>query len=453
MHFRAFFIVVSTGFTYLCNNKTAENGKRMIDKRTLENIMTDQKEELAAKRARRTIARKEEQAVDLDSPQAQVVIGVRRSGKSTLCLNVLHKSGVNFAYVNFDDERLAKITGDDLNDLLEVLYKVYGDFNHLFIDEIQNIPEWYLFVNRLLRRDMRIVITGSNAKLLSGELATHLTGRHHAIHLYPLSFDEYCAYRRTDRQSMSTRAVAQRRAAFDMYLHNGGFPELLSVNDARAYIETLTDNIIHRDIEPRFKISYKAAFEQMTYHLMNTAPTIVNDEDLRDMFGFKSIHTAKNYRAYLSEAYLFTGLRKYTAKSRLRVTGEKLYPIDVALMNRRADAFAGENLGWRLETIVYIELLRRRRETWDDIYYYRDRSGECDFIVCQGNKAHTAIQVSYDISSPKTRKRELAGLALAARKTGAAKLLLLTDHISEDTTVDDGIQVSIRPVYDFLLGL
>ena len=105
------------------------------------------------------------------------MIGVRRSGKSTLCYNALTRKGVKYAYVNFDDERLINLTSSDLNDVLEVLYKIYGDFNYLFIDEIQNIPEWYLFVNRLLRRQMHVVITGSNAKLLSGELATHLTGR------------------------------------------------------------------------------------------------------------------------------------------------------------------------------------------------------------------------------------------------------------------------------------
>lgn len=143
-----------------------------MDKRVLENILADQAEELAMKQTIRFCQRKEEDRIDLDSTQAQVVIGVRRSGKSTLCYNALTRKGVKFAYVNFDDERLIRLTADDLNDVLEVLYKINGDFNYLFIDEIQNIPEWYLFVNRLLRKMMHVVITGSNAKLLSGELAT-----------------------------------------------------------------------------------------------------------------------------------------------------------------------------------------------------------------------------------------------------------------------------------------
>lgn len=422
-----------------------------MDKRDLESILTDQREELDAKSSLALVQRKEEELVDMDSPQAQVVIGVRRSGKSTLCYNVLRHSGVKFAYVNFDDERLLAIEGCDLNDVLEVLYKIYGDFTHLFIDEIQNIPEWYLFVNRLLRRNMRILITGSNAKLLSGELATHLTGRHHAISLYPYSFSEYCDYKKVDKTSLSTKAIALRRAAFDDYLKNGGFPELQMVTNKRDYIGTLVDNIVVRDIEQRFNIGYKAAFEQMAYHMMNVVPSIVADDELRRLFGFKSVHTAKNYLGYLCQAYLFVGLRKYSAKSRQRIVGEKYYPIDVALMNNRADAFVGDNMGWRLETVVYLELLRSCHAAQQDIYYYRDRSGECDFIVCQGNKALLAIQVSYDISNEKTRKREIAGLLLAARKTGATQLLLLTDHQYEDVTIDE-YKVAIRPVYDFLLS-
>ncbi|MBD5175666.1 MAG: AAA family ATPase, partial [Bacteroidales bacterium] len=169
-----------------------------MDKRILETILADQAEELALKKKMRFCTRAEEDKIDLSSTQAQVVIGVRRSGKSTLCYNALTRSGVKFAYVNFDDERLVHLTSDDLNDVLEVLYKIHGNFEYLFIDEIQNIPEWYLFVNRLLRRQMHVIITGSNAKLLSGELATHLTGRHHSISLYPFSFTEYCEVKDVD---------------------------------------------------------------------------------------------------------------------------------------------------------------------------------------------------------------------------------------------------------------
>ena len=422
----------------------------MMDKRILETILSDQQEELELKSSSHFCRRKEEELIDLTSSQAQVVIGVRRSGKSTLCYNVLQNAGVKYAYVNFDDERLASLRAEDLNDVLEVLYKICGNFTHLFIDEIQNIPEWYLFVNRLLRRNTHVILTGSNAKLLSGELSTHLTGRHKPISLYPFSFAEYCEYKQIDTVRQTTQAIAFRRAAFDEYMKQGGFPELLTLSDARGYVNTLVDNILKRDIEQRFKITYKAAFEQLAQHLLNVSPTIVVDKSLQETFGFKSEHTSKNYVNYLREAYLLIGLRKYSPKSRQRTVGEKVYPVDVALMNQRNDAFAGENLGWRLETVVYIELLRRCKRRGLDIYYYSERYGECDFVICQGNHAIEAVQVSYDILNAKTRKREIAGLLLVAKKTGCKKLLLITDHQYEDIKEEE-YEIHVRPVYEYLL--
>lgn len=422
-----------------------------MDKRILETILSDQAEELELKKKQKFCRRKEEDLIDPDSPQAQVVIGVRRSGKSTLCYNALIRKGVKFAYVNFDDERLINLTATDLNDVLEVLYKINGDFNYLFIDEIQNIPEWYLFVNRLLRRQIHVIITGSNAKLLSGELATHLTGRHHTINLYPFSFSEYCEAKGIDTMSMSTMAVARRRAVFDDYMRKGGFPELSRVRNERDYIDELVRNILQRDIEQRFKVKHVTSFEEMSQHLLNIAPAIVVDKKLKEAFGFGSQHTAKNYVGYLKQAYLLVGLHKYSPKSMQRLTAEKVYPIDVSLMNRRSDAFSGENLGWRLETIVYLELLRRYKSQGFDIYYFSERSGECDFVICEGRKAVVAIQVSYDISNEKTRKREISGLLLAAKKTGCKNLILLTDHSYEDIEAEDH-RIAVRPVFDYLLN-
>ena len=421
-----------------------------MDKRVIETIIRDEQQELKAKSGMHLCRRLETELIEMDSPLAQVVIGLRRSGKSTLCYTALEEAGVVYAYVNFDDERLAKIQSNDLNDVLEVLYKVYGDFTHLFIDEIQNIDEWYLFVNRLLRQGLRVIVTGSNAKLLSGELATHLTGRNMRIELYTLSFSEYCELRRVDTRERSTKAVALQRAAFDEYMHQGGFPELLHVRDKRAYVANLVDDILKRDIEQRYRVQYKTALENTAHHLLNIAPAVASDTTLQETFGLKSAHTAKNYVSYLKQAYLLIGLHKYSAKSRQRVTGEKLYPADVSLMDNRTDAFSGKNLGWRLETIVYIELLRRLRPLGYDIYYLAERSGECDFVVCKGNKAELAVQVSYDISEPRTLRREKAGLLLAARKTGCPRLLLLTDHDYADID-EHGHHLAIRPVYDRLL--
>ena len=280
---------------------------RLIDKKVLEYVLTEQQEELELRAEEKLCHRKEEKRVDLKSTQAQCVIGVRRSGKSTMCYQALHEAGIKYAYADFDDERLEGMGSDQLNDVLEVLYKIYGDFNCLFLDEIQNVDGWHLFVNRMLRKKMKVVITGSNAKLLSGELATHLTGRNKEIALYPFSFAEYCEMKGVDMTRKTTKAEAFRRAAFDEYLKLGGFPELLIMEDSRSYVSTLVENILKRDIEQRYQIAYKAAFEKMAHHLLNVSPAIVVIKDLAGLFHFKSEHTARNYVNYLKEAYMLIG--------------------------------------------------------------------------------------------------------------------------------------------------
>ena len=394
--------------------------------------------------------RVEEKAVDISSTQAQVVIGVRRSGKSTLCYQALQAKGVKYAYADFDDERLVTLTADQLNDVLEVLYKVYGDFDCLFLDEIQNVDGWHLFVNRMLRKKIHVVITGSNAKLLSGELATHLSGRSKEIALYPFSFKEFCMMKGVDTDKRTTKAEAFRRAAFDDYLKQGGFPEMMAIEDNRSYVSNLVENILKRDIEQRYKISYKASFEQMAHHLMNVSPAIVVTTDLASRFNFRSEHTARNYVKYLKEAYMLVGIQKFSQKSKLRAVQEKVYTMDVAMMDQRDNAFAGENLGHRLETIVAIHLHRRCRMDGLDVYYLNERSGECDFVVCKGNQVIQAIQVSYDITAEKTRRREMNGLVLAARQTKCQNLLLLTDHERGEVEAS-GFKIRVQPVYEWTL--
>ena len=424
----------------------------MIDKRTLEFILPDQQEEMEEKTQDVFCQRKEAALIDLKSTQAQVVIGVRRSGKSTLCYQALHNAGLKFAYADFDDERLVDLQADQLNDVLEILYKIYGDFNYLFLDEIQNVEGWHLFVNRMLRKKMHIIITGSNAKLLSGELATHLSGRNKEIPLYPFSFKEFCEMKEVDTDRKTTKAEAFRRAAFDEYMKQGGFPELFFIEDKKSYVSTLVENILKRDIEQRYKIAYKAAFEKMAHHLLNVSPIMIVSKDLANIFHYKSEHTAKNYVDYLKQAYMLIGVPKYSQKSKVRSVQEKVYAVDVAMMDQRENAFAGDNLGYRLETIVLINLVRRSKMEGIDVYYLNERYSECDFVICKGKTVIQAIQVSYDISVEKTRKREINGLMLAAKQTGCNNLLLLTDH--ENSTIEEsGHNIKVQPVYDWCIEM
>ncbi|MCQ2361213.1 MAG: ATP-binding protein [Paludibacteraceae bacterium] len=427
-----------------------QNQQVIIDKRVLETILLDQKAEVEQWSNDKFCPRGEKDLIDLDSPQAQVVIGVRRSGKSTLCKQTLVSANFKFAYADFDDERMKGLGTNQLNDVLETLYKIYGDFRYIFLDEIQNIDGWPLFVNRLLRNNIHVILTGSNAKLLSTDLATHLTGRSSEIELYPFSFREYCTINSIDYTLHTTKGIADLRRLFDKYMAKGGFPELTIIKDEKRYISNLVDNILKRDIEQRYNITFTAQFENLANHLLNISPTVVSAQDLADVFNFKSAQTVRNYISYLKQAYLLIGVKKFSTKSKIRITQEKLYAVDVALMNQRDNAFASENMGWRLETIVLIQLMRKCKSEGLDVYYLKNRSGECDFILCDGNKVIQCIQVSYDISSEKTRKREIKGLMLAHKQTHCKNLLLLTDHEYGELEAD-GVEITIQPVYDYII--
>ena len=191
---------------------------------TLLSIVADQREELLANDYLEFCPRPEESQLDLKSNRAQVVIGVRRCGKSTLCEMFLQQKGVDFAYVNFDDDRMKDMKASDLDHLLEALFMTYGEFKYLFLDEIQNIEGWPLFVNRLLRQKIHLFITGSNSKLLSKELSTHLTGRNNKVELYPFSYSEYCAMKKIETTSLSTKAKGIRKSTLHAYLLQCGFP-------------------------------------------------------------------------------------------------------------------------------------------------------------------------------------------------------------------------------------
>ena len=416
----------------------------------IEKVLLEQQDELEALEGEVLIHRPEEDLINLNSKLAQVVIGVRRSGKSTLCFNALRKAGVHYAYANFDDERLEELETKDLDNVLQTLYKIYGNFDYLFLDEIQNIDGWPLFVNRLLRQRIHIIITGSNAKLLSTELATHLTGRHHKIELFPFSFKDWCSIKDVEYTRLTTKNKGLLSKAYEEYFRQGGFPELISGEEnPKEYISTLIDNIISQDIKKRYKIRNIDALKRLAHHILNETPTLIVKETLQNIIGIKSERTLGNYLMYLNQTYLISTISKYSSRSRERARNEKSYAIDVAFMDKRENAFSGENLGWRLETIVYLELLRRKASTENDIYYYQGRSAEADFVVCDGNKTLAVYQVSYDISNEKTRKREIKGCIAGAKATKCDNLFLITNHDSE-IIEEDGYTIQVVPIWEWL---
>ena len=424
----------------------------MIDEKIILQVLAEQQEEIKGYKPQKWVSRKEESLFEFDAKMAQVVIGVRRSGKSTICHKVLLERGIRYGYVNLDDDRLAKMTTEDLNTVLSCVYQLYGtDVPYLVLDEIQNVDGWYLFVNRLLRTDMHIFVTGSNAKLLSGELATHLTGRYNEIRLYPFSFSEYCDYHQIDTQSITTKAEADRKRAFMDYIHAGGFPEMQGLRNKRAYVQSLIEAILLKDIKNRFRIRDIDALRKLAHHLINNACQEVNYEELTKELGM-SDKTVKNYVDYLAKAFMIQLLTRHSFKSKERIRNPKSYVIDTGMQGNRDNVLAPENLGWRLENVVYIELLRRCAYDFYDVYYYKpdNRAKEIDFVICDKNKVMELIQVAYEIDSQRAYDRETSALIKASGVLSCDHLTLIAFSKTRDVEID-GKTIHIISALEWLL--
>ena len=411
----------------------------MVEERTILQVLAEQKEYVKSYHPEKWVKRSEEKLFEFDSTLAQVVIGVRRSGKSTLCHKVLLEHNVKYGYANFDDDRLAKLQTEDLNTVLSCIYQIYGtDIQYIFLDEIQDVTGWHLFVNRLLRSNLHIVVTGSNAKLLSGELATHLTGRYNEIHLYPFSFYEYCDFHDIDIHGITTKADAERKRAFMDYINDGGFPEMQNLRNKRGYVQSLMEAIISKDIQQRFKIRNTDALRKIANHLINNVCQEINYDSLSEILMITD-QTAKKYVDYLRQAFLIQLLSKHSFKSKERIRNSKAYIVDPGLQNNRENSFAPENIGWRLENVVFIELLRRCSNDFLDIYYYKasPRSKEVDFVVCNQDKAVELIQVAYGIDNDKTYNRETSALIKASTTLHCDKLTLIAMTTTRDVVLDD----------------
>lgn len=422
---------------------------------TLERILRDQREELMSIDYSALVTRREETEIDLTSNLAQIVIGVRRCGKSTLCQKVLSQSNVCFAYVNFDDEELASLKAGELNSVLEVLYRIYGSFTHLFMDEIQNVPQWHLFVNRLLRQGLHLVITGSNANLLSGELATHLTGRYNEVRLYPFSFSDYCTAKGLPTSALTTKSTGLLLNALDTYLRRGGFPETLGMAKQDKYINSLFVAIISKDICRRYKVRYKKTLQQLANGILDCFCQEISYSRIQADYQLSSIHTAKNYVSYIENAYLLRLVPRYSFKSIERQTQRKAYSIDNAFVTTHDDVLQTESLGWRLENVVAIELLRRMEYDTQQLFYLKEnKSYEVDFVVVDRNRVSQLIQVTYDFTNPKTKlyNREIGGLLKGAAATKCKNLTLIMMSGEAGDIEINGFVIHRVLACDWLLG-
>ena len=407
--------------------------------RNLHKILLEQQFELDRMLQTPVLDRLPMKKVDVESPLAQAVLGMRRSGKSVVCRQAMKDSGVKFGYVDFDDEALAKLEADDLDDVLQTVYEVYGQVDHFLFDEIQNVEGWHLFVNRLLRSGKHVVITGSNARLLTSELATHLTGRHVPIDVLPFSFGEYCRW-------IGHRTTEDWRR----YFFNGGLPETFAMADQRGYVSALYNSILSKDILGRHKVRNAQRFVDAAYVVMQQFSREISYDGLAPKAGVSSPHTLQTYVGYLSESYLVSLVRRYSTRPAERIRNDKLYVNDPAFISYFTGVLGSEEeLGWRLENIVYLELLRRRIDDDVEIYSYKDQSYDIDFCLVRHGKVVKLIQVAYTVEGEKTRKREIPPLFGAGRKLGCEDLVVVTDHETE-TVSDKGLTVHVVAAGDWL---
>lgn len=379
----------------------------------------------------------------------KTIIGVRRSGKSTFTATLL--SGENIAYVNFDEKILLDIDPDII---LSSLIELNGDFRTIFLDEIQNVNRWELFVNKLHRRGYNVFITGSNSRLLSKELASHLTGRHVSLEIFPFSFREYLVSRNVATKIQSTKDENLIKHHLDDYIDNGGFPDVVNGEKPRSYLKNLYDDIVEKDIISRFSISYKSTFREIAMTMLGNTAKYVTYNRIKNDFGLKSDHTSKNYLSYLEESYLVLSLKKFSFKPKeIEKSARKVYCVDTGLVNHVTSSFK-ENRGALMENTVFIDLIRRRNYFAGntEIYYFKDyNDNEVDFIVKVGIEVKELINVTYAESRSDLNKRELRSIVSASSLLKCRKLTLITWSY-EETFAYEGATINAIPLWKWLLN-
>lgn len=421
-------------------------------------IIREQQQELLDKLGREVLIQRSAspQAQPLlNSSQIKVITGIRRCGKSIFSAQLL--AGKKYGYINFDDEKLSDLRVQELDEILKAVYEVYGRIDFLFLDEIQNITSWELFANRLQRQGLNLVITGSNAKLLSKELATHLTGRHIAIELFPFSFEEFLCYKKIELRGETTKTVGLIKGALRSYVEVGGFPEALKEPDPFLYVKSVYSTILLKDILLRHKIRYTRTFRELAGYVLTNFACEVSFNKLKNIFKLGSDHTTKNYLGFLEESYLMFLIEKFSYKKKESVIeNRKVYVIDTGLIKAVSFRFQ-EDFSHLYENVVAVELLRRKaQDPQQEVYYWKNSlQEEVDFIVKEGIKITQLIQVCCDLSSIKTKEREFRALLKASKELHCQNLLVITsDEEGEETLNWFGTTRKIRciPLWKWLLG-
>ncbi|MBI2410838.1 MAG: ATP-binding protein [Candidatus Kerfeldbacteria bacterium] len=383
----------------------------------------------------------------MSSPLVKVVLGPRRAGKSVFSLMLL--KGKPFLYFNFDDPVLV---GEklDLYELIDELHNFYGDTIFVLFDEIQNLRGWELFANRLHRQGYNLVLTGSNANLLSMELATHLTGRHLPIEILPFDFQEFLKAKNFSQFDQKPELLK----LLEQYMAFGGFPEVVIKNQhqhPRGYLDVLFDALLFKDVVKRHKVRFAEQIDQLGSYLINNISCQYSFRKLANVLKFKSDVTLEKYLTYLEEAYIVFSLSGFSAKAGERLRSpKKIYTVDNGFIASKAVQHSPDN-GKLMENLVFTELVKKGFEPNRELFYYKTRNGrEVDFAIRNGYQTSELIQVCYDLRDPDVEQRETKALIEAGEELKVSKLSVLTWD-EEQETEKDGKTIQFKPLWKWLL--
>jgi predicted AAA+ superfamily ATPase len=388
----------------------------------------------------------------LTSGLIKLITGPRRSGKSVFAFQFLKDQ--NYAYLNFDDEKLLKAFQED--EVTKVLQEVYPGYTHLFLDEIQNLSGWELWVNKLHRRGVNLIITGSNARLLSKEMATFLTGRFLLIEILPFSFAEFLNFHKLeipDETSITPLIAGRIIELMNDYLTMGGFPETLQARSiTKNYLSALFDSILLKDVANRFQIRQPRKLYELSQYLLSNYCNPFTYTQLAKSLDFNSVTTLQKYAGFVTEPYLFFYLPRYMMKVRNQQKAAlKGYVVDTGFVYAKSFELS-QNRGRLMENMVFVELVRRNFKPGLELFYYRTKNDrEVDFICRKGHQVVQLVQVCFDLNETRTFKREMSALAEAAKELSCNDLLILTWD-QEYKREENGYTAFIRPVWKWLLN-
>lgn len=382
----------------------------------------------------------------LQNPMIKLITGPRRVGKSVFALIMLKQT--NFAYLNFDDNQL--LNNWDENLVMHTLQEIYPNYEYLLLDEVQNLKDWDLWVSTLYRRGYNLIITGSNARMLSQEMATVLTGRYIPIMMLPFSLQETLQLHNINLFNIPEEKKAESDLLQEEYLYQGGYPEVAKVRSiSRTYLSTLYDSILLKDIAQRHKIRKTEELYTIAGYLLANFCNLFTTNDLAAEFGMRSVTTTQKYLNYLNEPYLFFYLQRFNNKFRvMKKAARKAYIVDNGFIDNVGFQLS-ENKGRLLENQTFIELIRQGYNTETSLFYYHSRNNkEVDFVTRKGTKIERLIQVCYDLSSEKTRKREIDSLLECAEELHCNNLYIVT--YNQEETIQIGThQIHIIPFHKF----